>query len=258
MTTAAHRVHPFDLSGRRAFVTGSARGLGLQIARALHASGAAVVLNGRDAVRLGEVADTFPPGPAVETLPFDVADEAARSVALDALDAGGAVDILVSNVGARRRGPIDECPPEAFQDLLAANLVAPFALARRLGPAMAARGFGRILNVVSIAGDRARAGDAAYTAAKGGLSALTRALAAEFGRTGITCNAIAPGFFATETNAAMLDDPAVARFVEERIPAGRWGRPEEVAGAAVFLASDAASYVNGHVLVVDGGLSNAF
>jgi gluconate 5-dehydrogenase len=258
VTAASPRDHPFRLDGRRALVTGSARGLGLEIALALHAAGAAVILNGRDAHRLREVAASFSEGAAVEVAAFDVADEAAREAALDRAESGGNIDILISNVGTRRRGPVADCPPPAFQELLAANLVAPFALARSLAPRMALRGFGRIVNITSIAGDRARSGDAAYTAAKGGLSALTRALAAEFGRSGVTCNAIAPGFFATETNAAMMSDPQVARFVSERIPLGRWGRPEEVAGAAVFLASDAASYVNGHVLVVDGGLSNAF
>ena len=252
--------HPFDLAGRRALVTGSARGLGLEIARALHRAGAAVVLNGRDAEALSRVAATFPAdGAAVETADFDVADADARQTALSALTAGDrAIDIVVSNVGVRRRGPIGEIEPADFSALLEANLVAPFALARSLAPPMAARGFGRFVTVCSIAGPRARPGDAAYIAAKGGLAALTRALAAEFGAAGITANGIAPGFFATETNAAMVDDPGVARFVKERIPLARWGRPEEIAGAAVFLASDAASYVNGHVLTVDGGLSIAF
>lgn len=250
----------FDLDGRCALVTGASRGLGLEIAIALAQAGATVLLNGRDQERLERlVRQLQEQGGAAQALAFDVADASARDGVLAALsEARQEIDILVNNVGQRRRGPVADCPPEDFRALLDANLAAPYALARALAPQMCARGWGRIINLCSIAGPRARPNDAAYTAAKGGLAALTRALAAEFGQHGVTSNGIAPGFFLTETNLPMSEDTAVARFVEERIPLARWGRPQEIAGAAVFLASDAASYVNGHVLTVDGGLSSAF
>ncbi|MCC5985155.1 MAG: SDR family oxidoreductase [Rhodobacteraceae bacterium] len=254
----------FSLTGRRALVTGASQGLGFAMARALAEAGAEVVLNGRDGAALNRAVSALrAAGLAATACAFDVADADARAAALsDALSAalsdGGDIDILINNVGQRHRGPVAAITPEDFAALLDVDLTAPYALARALAPAMAGRGWGRIINLCSIAGPRSRAGDAAYTAAKGGLAALTRALAMEFGPRGVLVNGIAPGYFATETNAAMVDDPAVQRFVETRIPLRRWGRPEEIGGAAVFLASDAASYVNGHVLTVDAGLSVSF
>jgi gluconate 5-dehydrogenase len=250
----------FSLHGRTALVTGAGRGLGLAMATAMAEAGARVILNGRNARILEEAALALRSGVrAAEIAVFDIAHETEREAGLDALARRGlGADILVNNVGQRHRGPLADCSPADLRNLLEADLVAPFSLTRSLAPAMAERGFGRIINICSIAGPRARANDAAYTAAKGGLAALTRALAVELGPTGITCNGIAPGFFMTETNEPMSRDPEVGRFVAERIPLGRWGEPREIAGAAVFLASDAASYVNGHVLTVDGGLSVSF
>jgi len=246
----------FSLTGRRALVTGASQGLGFAMARALAGAGAEVALNGRDAAALDRaVSGLRAEGLAATACAFDVADAEARAAALAAL---GDIDILINNVGQRHRGPVDAITPEDFTALLEVDLTAPYALSRALAPGMAARGRGRIINLCSIAGPRSRAGDAAYTAAKGGLAALTRALAMEFGPRGVLVNGIAPGYFATETNAAMVGDPAVQAFVETRIPLRRWGRPDEIGGAAVFLASDAASYVNGHVLTVDAGLSVSF
>lgn len=250
----------FDLSGKTALVTGGGQGLGFEIAAALAEAGARVILNGRDRARLESAADRIKQaGGEASILVFDIANAEAGAAAFRRIaEDFEALDILVSNVGIRHRLPLREITPEDFRRVLDVNLTAAFQLAREAVAMMVPRGQGRIVFVTSIAGPLGRANDAAYIAAKGGLAAFARALAVEFGPHGITTNAIAPGYFATETNAGMVADPKVEKFVKRRIPLQRWGTPREIAGAAVFLASDAASYVNGHVLTVDGGLSAAF
>lgn len=249
--------HPFALDGRVALVTGAGRGLGFEIAKALARAGAHVLVNGRHAARLeravGAVAEAGH-GPAA-ALAFDVADQAAVEAAFREIgERHGRLDILVNNVGVRDRRPLFDFEPEGVRRLMDADLIAPFHIAREAAHLMIAnaRG-GRIINVTSIAGPISGPGDAAYVTAKAGLAGLTRALAADLGAHDITVNGIAPGFFATETNEAMVADERIAEWLERRTSLGRWGRPEEVAGAAVFLASDAASYVTGHILAVDGG-----
>jgi gluconate 5-dehydrogenase len=245
----------FQLTGRTALVTGSARGLGWEIAQGLAQAGARVLLHGRSAERLApRLADLQSAGMQAGALTFDMAD---RTAMRKAIGSAGHIDILVHNVGERDRRPFAEIEPEDFARLVDVDLVAAHALVKLVVPAMIERTWGRIILVTSIVGSLASPGASSYTAAKGGLAALARALASELASQGITANALSPGFFATETNAALAVSPAGERQ-RQRCPAKRWAEPHEIAGAALFLASPAASYVNGHTLIVDGGVSATY
>ncbi|KZX95070.1 gluconate 5-dehydrogenase [Erythrobacter sp. HI0019] len=243
-----------SLAGRIALVTGASRGLGFEIARRMAEQGARVWLNGRGASAVEAAAERI--GPNARALPFDIGDDQASAAAFARLAEDG-LDILVNNVGQRDRRPLEQLRRADMAAMLSTNLVAPFDLARRAAPLMQAREYGRIINITSIAADIAR-GDVLYTASKGGLAALTRALAAELGAIGITVNAIAPGYFATEANGEMTADPEIARHLARRTSLGRWGEPGEIAGAVAFLAAPEASYITGHTLAVDGGYLTHF
>lgn len=245
----------FRLDGRTALVTGSGRGLGWEMARGLAQAGARVLLHGRSADRLApRVEELRGAGVAAGALAFDMADRAAMGAAMSN---AGPIDVLVHNVGERDRRPFADIEPEAFARLIDVDLAAAHALVRLVVPGMIERGWGRLILVTSIAGGLAVPGASSYIAAKGGLAALARAMAAEFAESGVTSNALSPGFFATETNAQLIASPMGERQ-RERCPAKRWGDPKEIVGAAIFLASPAASYVNGHTLIVDGGVSATY
>jgi gluconate 5-dehydrogenase len=247
----------FSLEGRTALVTGASRGLGFAMAEALATHGALVLLNGRDPVTLAAAVDRLQgKGLEAHALAFDVSDARASAEAIAAIPARhGRLDILVNNAGIQHRVPITDWRDEDFDRVIATNLSSCFRLAREAIRLMLPQGRGRVISTGSVAAILGRPTIHAYVAAKAGLHGLTRSLAAEVGRHGITVNAVAPGYFATEMNTALLENKEFTAWVESRTPAARWARPEELGGAVVFLASDAASYVNGHVLAVDGGLS---
>ena len=250
----------FSLDGKIALITGAGQGLGFEIAKALARAGAKVLINGRAPERLAAaVAAIVAAGGRAEPMAFDIADHDATEQALGRLEADhGGLDILVNNVGLRDRRGVLDFEMDALRRLIEVNLIAPFNLCKQSAPLMTARGGGRIINITSIAGPIAGPGDTAYTTAKGGLEAMTRALAADLGGAGITVNGVAPGYFATETNAAMAADPGIADWLAKRTSLGRWGQPEEIAGAVVFLAAPAGSYVTGQIIVVDGGYLGHF
>jgi gluconate 5-dehydrogenase len=247
----------FDLSGRSALVTGGGSGLGFAIAQGLAEAGALVVLNGRTAARVEAAAAQLRGlGLRAETAVFDVADPAAVRQGVDALLARRApIDILVNNAGIQHRTPIDEFTDADWQRVMATNLDAPFYMARALIPQMKARRSGKIINICSLASTLARPTTVPYQVSKGGIAMLTRGLVVELAPHGYLVTGIAPGFFRTEMNTALTNNPEFSAWVEKRTPAARWAEPAELAGSAVFLASDAASFVTGQILYVDGGFT---
>jgi len=246
----------FSLNDRVALVTGASRGLGLAMATAMAEAGALVILNGRDPKTLDAAAAKLTArGLRAETAPFDVSDFAAGAKAIERIVARhGRLDVAVLNAGITHRKPLLEFATSEFERVLRTNLTACFDLAREAARVMVPRAWGRIIFTGSIMGIVARPTIHAYIAAKAGLGGLTKGLAVELGAKGITCNMICPGFFETELNTPLMENKEFNAWVKSRVPMGRWAKPEELGGAAVFLASQAGSYVNGHLLVVDGGL----
>jgi gluconate 5-dehydrogenase len=240
---------PFDLAGKTALVTGSTRGIGLAFARALAAAGACVAINGRTAEAVDAVVAGFD---GFVAAPFDVTDEAAVGGAVEAL---GPVDVLVNNTGVTIRRPLLELRSDEWREVLDLNLTSAFLVARAIAPGMIARGSGKIINVCSVLSELARPSTGAYAATKGALKMLTRTMCAEWAPHGIQANGIAPGWIRTDLTEPLQADAGFDAWLRSRVPAGRWGEPDELGGAIVFLASAASDFVNGQVLVVDGGLS---
>jgi gluconate 5-dehydrogenase len=244
----------FDLSGRRALITGSSQGIGLALASGLQQAGAEIVLNGRSLDKLKVAAAKL--GSGARILPFDVTDHVAVRDAVGRFEADvGPIDILVNNAGMQHRAPLEDFPADAFEKLLAANVSSVFNVGQAVARHMIGRKRGKIINIASVQTALARPTIAPYTATKGAVGNLTKGMATDWARHGLQCNAIAPGYFETPLNAALVADPDFTTWLSRRTPAGRWGKVEELAGACVFLASDASSFVNGHILYVDGGIT---
>ena len=249
----------FDLTGRRAFITGSSQGIGLAIAQGLGAAGAEIVLNGRHQDKLDRAAETLrADGIVVHTAAFDVADREAIFAGTARTEAEiGAIDILVNNAGIQRRAPFLEFPAETFREVQTTNIDGVFFVTQALARGMVARKSGKIINICSVTSELGRATIIPYTVSKGAVKMMTKGLCAELARHNIQVNGIGPGYIETELNTALMNDKAFSTWVETRTPAGRWGKVEELIGAAVFLSSRASDYVNGHILYVDGGLSSS-
>ncbi len=247
----------FDLSGRRALITGSGQGIGLALARALAAAGAAIVLNGRDAAKLDRAAAELRVGGAtVDTMAFDVTDPAAVTAGVARIESGlGAIDILVNNAGLTRRAPLQDLEAATWHEVLRTNLDSVFYVGQAVARHMIPRGRGKIVNVCSVQSELARPGTAPYASSKGGVKMLTKGMCADWAKHGIQVNGLGPGYFETELTRPLVDDPAFSAWLCARTPAGRWGRVEELGGAIVFLCAPASDFVNGHVLTVDGGLT---
>ncbi|WP_226627868.1 SDR family oxidoreductase [Alloyangia pacifica] len=249
----------FGLTGRRALITGSSQGIGFALALGLAKAGASIVLNGRDVAKIErarqDILHTCPEAD-VQALCFDVTDHEAARRAIDGFELGqGPIDILVNNAGMQHRSPLEDFPAERFEALLQTNIASVFNVGQAVARYMIGRGRGKIVNICSVQTALARPGIAPYTATKGAVANLTKGMATDWAQHGLTCNAIAPGYFETPLNAALVADPDFTAWLKKRTPAGRWGKVEELVGACVFLSSGASSFVNGHILFVDGAIS---
>jgi len=247
----------FSLQGKRALVTGSSQGIGYAMAEGLGRAGANIILNGRDSAKLEAARKVFSDnGLFVEALSFDVTDEGSVDRAIETLEQQGPIDILINNAGMQFRTPLEDFPTDKFRELLRVNIESAFLVGKAVAKAMIARGQGKIINICSVQSELARPSIAPYTATKGALKMLTKGMCADWAKHGLQVNAIGPGYFKTPLNQVLVDNPEFSAWLEKRTPAGRWGTVDELIGAAVFLASPASSFVNGHILYVDGGITS--
>lgn len=249
--------NPFSLAGKTALITGSSKGIGKALARALAQAGAHVILNGRDLAALNaSLAEFINEGLAASAMPFDVTDEAAVNTAINSIEgAGKAINILVNNSGIQIRSPLENYVTTDWDKLMATNLKSVFLVSRAVAQHMIKRGAGKMINVVSVNAEHARYSIAPYSASKGAVKMLTKGMCVDWARYGIQINGLGPGYFETELTATLVADPEFTGWVKKRVPAGRWGVVTELGGAAVFLASSASDFVNGHTLYVDGGIT---
>jgi gluconate 5-dehydrogenase len=247
----------FDLTGKRALITGSSKGIGYALAKGLSGAGAAIVINGRDEERLTAAARKLE-GEGVEASKavFDVTDPAAVKAGVEKIETEiGPIDILINNAGMQHRGPLEDFPDEAWDTLMRTNINSVFNVGKAVAKHMIARKRGKIINICSVQTALARPGIAPYVASKGAVANLTKGMCTDWAKHGLQINGLAPGYFETELTEALVDDEEFTAWLANRTPAGRWGKVEELVGAAIFLSSDSASFVNGHILYVDGGIT---
>jgi gluconate 5-dehydrogenase len=253
---AMNVLNSFNLSGRRALITGSSAGIGLALAEALAQAGAHVVLNGRTASKVDAAASQLKSqGLTVSTSVFDVTDADSVRAAVDHIEGSGPIDILVNNAGMQIRGPLHEYQDADWHTLMKTNLDSVYFVGQAVAKKMIPRGNGKIINICSVQSELGRPGIAPYTATKGAVKMLTKGMAIDWGQFGINVNGIGPGYFKTELNQKLVDDPTFSNWLVGRTPSRRWGDVQDLGGAAVFLASDASRFVNGHILYVDGGVT---
>jgi gluconate 5-dehydrogenase len=250
-------MNPFSLENKTALITGSSKGIGKALAKALAQAGAQVILNGRDVKVLQATYDEFKAlGLKVQISAFDVTDENAVNSAVDNFEKNhGAIDILVNNSGIQIRSPLENYATADWNKLMATNLSSVFFVSRAVVQHMIPRKAGKIINVVSVNAEHARYSIAPYSASKGAIKMLTKGMCVDWAKHGIQINGLGPGYFETEMTAPLVADKDFTAWVEKRVPTGRWGKVEELGGAAVFLASSASNFVNGHTLYVDGGIT---
>ncbi len=247
----------FGLDGRIALITGSSGGIGEALAKGMAQAGAVVVVNGRTAEKVeAVVAAISAAGGVAHGALFDVADSAAVRDGVARIEAEiGPIDILVNNAGIQRRAPLEDFPDETWRELMTINLDSVFYVGKAVARAMIARRRGRIINVCSVQSELGRPSIAPYTASKGAVKMLTKGMAIDWGKHGVRVNGLGPGYFRTPLNKALVEDEKFSAWLTGRTPLGRWGEVEELVGGAIFLASDASSFVNGHILYVDGGIT---
>lgn len=247
----------FDLTGKRALITGSSQGIGFALAAGMAAAGASIVLNGRDEAKLTAAAQKLTDlGYTIDVCAFDATDHDAVRSAVDSFEANiGAIDILVNNAGMQYRTPLEDYPADMFDRLLQTNVASVFHVGQAVARHMIKRGSGKIVNICSVQTALARPGIAPYTATKGAVANLTKGMATDWAQYGLQCNGLAPGYFETPLNQALVDDPEFSAWLAKRTPAGRWGKVDELVGACIFLSSAASSFVNGTTVYVDGGIT---
>ena len=246
----------FNLKGKKALITGSSQGIGYALARGLSDAGAEIVLNGRNKEKLDKAAKSLKSAYSLYQLCFDVTDQKETKNKIDNFEEQfGSIDILINNAGMQFRSPLEDFPSDMFEKLLSTNVSSIFNVGQAVAKHMIKRGYGKIINIASVQTSLARPGIAPYTATKGAVGNLTKGMATDWAKYGIQCNALAPGYFDTPLNAALVSDKEFTSWLEKRTPAGRWGKVEELVGASIFLSSKASDFVNGHILYVDGGIT---